>query len=379
MPAAMKIDLIITELSVGGAEQCLTNLAIFLQSQEHEVRVLVLAGEPANDRDRLWKRLIDQGIETTFLGARRLWHLPILLWRLRQQLRRSRPDIAQSFLFHANVVGAVVYPFFRVPLVGAARVADPRRLRRWLNWFAASMMKKLVCVSRSVAQDCCAYDFVPENKICVIANGIVISNHGPLIHGELSPSDFAHKQLGIPPGVPLLLFVGRLDRQKGIDILMERADQLLDELPDYQLVIIGDGPLKIESQQRAACCKNESRIHFTGRRDNVIEWMLSSRLLLLPTRYEGMPNVVLEAMSCGLPVAATRAEGIIELLGDVSDEQTTDIEDWDAWQNNVVRLAASAKLHRQLAQDNFNRCRKEFNLFDKLEQYEAIYEEIVFS
>ncbi len=373
----MKIDLIITELAVGGAEICLTNLAVFLRSQSHDVRMIVLGPRPSPDRDRLARQLEAHAVETHFLRATHFWHFPLLLWKLVRLVQRSRPDIAQSFLFHANVTAAMVYPIFRVPLVGGARVVDPRTRRRWLNWPAAALMKRLVCVSQSVANHAQQNDFVAEEKLVVIPNGVAILEATDRHSCEHEPSAYAQKRLGLGQATPILLFVGRLDLQKGIDVLIDRADSILSELPLHHIVVIGDGPMKVDVQTKAARISHEARLHVVGRREDVLLWMQSSCLLLLPTRFEGMPNVVLEAMSCGLPVVATQAEGIVELLGDNAEQQTVPVGDWDAWQAKVVHLASSPKLRRRLADENRDRCERDFDIRDKMEQYELLYREIL--
>jgi starch synthase (maltosyl-transferring) len=377
----MKIDLVITELDVGGAEQCLTNLAVYLHRRAHRVRVIAMGPAPSSDRDRLLRTLQGEGIETHFLGARRAWQSPRMLAKMRRLVLQSRPDIVQSFLFHANVFAAMVYAPWKVPLIGGIRVVDPRRGRRLLSRLAAMRMEYVVCVSQSVADSCMIRENIPREKLVVIHNGVPISR----CSSQGSPSEeiasnkvghscsFAQQQLGLPGTTPCLLFVGRIDIQKGADVLLERADRILRALPAHNIILVGDGPLKVIAQSHASRCEHENRIHFVGRRDDVLKWMQSSELLLLPTRYEGMPNVVLEAMSCGLPIVSTRAEGILELLGESAGDQTVAVNDWDAWTKKVIQLANDRERRERLSKENLDRCTKRFNLSDKLEQYEQLY------
>jgi glycosyltransferase involved in cell wall biosynthesis len=384
MLSAMKIDLIITELAVGGAEQCLTNLALHLRQHLHSVRVLTLGRPPDEGRDRLLERLEEQNIEVRFLGGRSWWHLPWVLARLWRAIRSSPPEIAQSFLFHANVSAAILYPFFKVPLVGGARVVDPRRGRRWLNWLSSKTMNRLVCVSQSVAEHSRNYDKVDPKKIVVIANGIRIVSAATESPDEsiadaqfVKAKSYSQRQLGIASTTPCLLFVGRLDHQKGVDVLLTHADEILSALPLHQIIFIGDGPMKSQLQTQASHCKHENRIHFVGRREDVALWMQSCQLLLLPTRYEGMPNVVLEAMSFGLPIISTQAEGVLELLGDAAAEQTVAVGDWDAWSQKVIDVAANIVLHQKLSKVNLDRCVQYFDLNEKMQQYEMLYREVL--
>jgi glycosyltransferase involved in cell wall biosynthesis len=377
----MKIDLIITELAVGGAEQCLTNLATYLDSQGYTVRVFSLSRKPSADRLRLVETLAKQEIEVHFLGAVRWWQWPLVLWQLFRHVRRSKPDLAQAFLFHANVTAACVYPWFKIPLIGGIRVVDPRRRRRWLNWLSTLAMKKVVCVSQSVADYCIKTERIATEKVIVIANGIRCQPRLAL-HDEHeqaskpvpdSDESYAQRQLGLAPTTPCLLFVGRIDHQKGADVLIEQSEAILTALPLHHLILIGNGPLKVALQTRASHSRLESRIHFVGRRDDILHWMRSSELLVLPTRYEGMPNVILEAMACGLPIVSTQAEGILELLGDGASEQTVPVGQWADWTAKVIQIAGEPNQHRKLSEANLNRCLRYFDLDEKMQQYERLY------
>jgi glycosyltransferase involved in cell wall biosynthesis len=375
----MKIDLVITELDVGGAEQCLTNLALHLKRSDHDLRVIVLGPPPVHEVARLQHRLAEGGVELHFLGGRQWWEAPRVWLRLWSLVRVRPPALAQAFLFHANLLASLVYPVFRIPLVGGIRVTDPRRSRIWLTKLSSSLMEKVVCVSQAVADTCNRREGIPFDKLVVIHNGIECSD------GQASPGDspqagscrgdscYAQNQLGLPVQTPCLLFVGRLEHQKGVDVLMEQSNLFLEQLPEHHLIILGDGPLKVSMQTFASLSRFEERIHFAGQRDDVMEWMRSSQLLLLPTRYEGMPNVVMEAMVCGLPVMTTRAEGILELLGEAAVEQTVAVGDWNAWRRGVVELAGNPARLSKLSQENRDRCGRYFELAEKMAQYEELY------
>ncbi len=381
----MKIDLVITELDVGGAEQCFTNLAVYLHRHSYHIRVIVLGPPPQADRNRLLDLLQHEGIDTHFLGARRAWQSPRMLAKMRQLILRSRPDIVQSFLFHANVFSALVYAPWKIPLIGGIRVVDPRRGRALLDRLAAMRMRYVVCVSQSVLDACASRVRIPREKLVVIQNGVSINRclkDGNSVSGDFSAvtikqRSFAQQQLGLSAESPCLLFVGRIDFQKGADVLLERADRLLRALPLHNIILVGDGPLKVIAQSHASRCEHETRIHFVGRRDDVLKWMQSSELLLLPTRYEGMPNVVLEAMSCGLPIVSTRAEGILELLGESASDQTVAVNDWDAWTKKVIQLANDPTRRDELSKENLDRCTRQFNLSDKLQEYEQLYLNVI--
>ncbi|MCY2976180.1 MAG: glycosyltransferase family 4 protein [Planctomycetota bacterium] len=369
----MRIDLLTTELHVGGAEKCFANLARFLKQRGHSVRVISLMPRPIPGLDSLARSIEDHSIPVEYLGVESKWQIWQLTKSLKALVDDSPPDIAQSFLFHSNVLASMVYPQHNIPIVGGERVADPRRFRAWVTKAAVKRMARLVCVSQSVALHCEHREGITRDKLIVIPNGIDVRSTMPA--SEIST--FAQRQLALPRSTPCLLFVGRIDYQKGIDGLVSHADDLLNKLPQFQIIIIGEGPLRSVLQTQASQLRNEARIHFVGQQSNVLEWMRSSKLLLLPSRYEGMPNVVLEAMAVGLPVATTRAEGIVETLGPAAEDQCVLIDAWEEWIEMVVRLATDRELASRIGIANRKRCEEYFDLDNQLLLYEKTYQEVL--
>ena len=359
----MRIDLLITELDTGGAEKCCAELAIFLARRGHRVRIIALGPRPPASKDSLVKLLESNRIELHFLGGKKWWMLLRVFLKLKKLLKIDRPDIVQSFLWHANVVAAWIVPSLRIPLFAGIRVVEPRVSRHALDRWAASRSTKTICVSQSVADWCIQTERIDASKLIVIPNGIAIKTDKRAIQSD------SH---AVPDDAKVLLFVGRLEIQKGIDVLIEQANRLLDRLPSHHLVVIGDGFMRHELNTLAEQGPR-GRIHCLGQRNDVREWMARSELLLLPTRYEGMPNVILEAMIEGLPVVTTRVEGVVELLGDHSQQQSVAKEDWHAFFELAVTLANAQQSRNEMSAANRERAESEFALEKQLARYESLY------
>ena len=364
----MRIDLVITELDTGGAERCCVSLACFLQSRGHRVRVIAFGPRPAPPKDGLLHVLDQQAIETHFLDAPRWWMLPKVARRFRSLLRLDPPELVQSFLWHANVICAGIVPSIGIPVIGGARVAEPNRNRHALGGWAARRMAKVVCVSNSVKQWCVSAERVSPSKLEVIPNGIEIATQAAAVN--LS-------QFGFTEDVRIMLFVGRLTVQKGVDELLDRAPKLLAMLPDHQLVLLGDGPLRARADATSQLPEIKGRMKVLGQSDAVRAWMARSEMLLLPTRYEGMPNVVLEAMAEGLPVVTTRVEGVSDLLGESQEMQAVEAGDWDRWLDLVVHVANDFELRVRLGRFNRARAETEFCLKNQMEKYENLYQHVL--
>ena len=364
----MNLDLVITELDMGGAERCFVNLALYLSDRGHRVRVISIGPPTGGPRGVLVDQLKAADLELHFLGGHSLSQLPFVYSRLKQFVKWQRPDVAQSFLFHANAVCAAVYPRLGVPLVGGARVAEPRRWRhRWSRW-AATKMEKMVCVSNSVAQWSAAVEKIPQSKLMAIPNGVTLRHH---------PIAINRADHNIPDNAPLLTFVGRLEEQKGVDRLIDAVPSILEQLPQHHIVFVGDGPLRLKLHDQVHIQKLESRVHFVGWQLNPRDWIHSSDLILLPARYEGMPNVLLEAMAEGVAIASTLVEGVAEVLGANAAEQTVKAGDWNGWRDLVIKLAKDDSSRRRLAAANQAYCREHHELNAMLSKYEKLYEDIV--
>ena len=381
----MKIDLLITELETGGAERCCAELAIYLERRGHRVRVVSIGPAPEGDaKETLVKKVRHAGIQIEFLNASN----PSQLWgasrNLSRLIRKDRPDIAQTFLWHANVLGAWCYSRLQIPIVTGERVVDPRGWRNWLTRKSSQWVSRVVCVSDEVAAWCNQTVGIDREKLLVIPNGIAIPKESELdlsLHATNAKVKESRTHSDSEPTAtetePILLFVGRLEVQKGIDVLLRQADSLLSSLPSHRLVLLGDGRWMDAWREWIAKSPNSHRVSLLGKRKDVRDWMLRSELLLLPARYEGMPNVVLEAMAVGRPVAVTQVEGIKSLLGDSLQEQSVPAGDWEGWKRLVIRLAQDPALRNRLGSANRERVKVSFRLEDQLSKYEGLYSEVL--
>lgn len=361
-PSQPRIALVITELEPGGAERRLTDLAVGIAGEQAEVRVFVLASRPPPERDELALRLERAGIATHYLGCRSAWGFLPAVWRLWRELVRFRPAVMQAFLYHANVVGLIAAWLAGVPRrFAGVRVADPRRGRVWLERQTARLATGVICVSQATADFCRGRGFAAE-KLSVIPNGVDFARFAQAQPVELS-------QCGVPPNRQVMVFVGRLDQQKGLDRLLQALPRVFAAQPTLDLLLIGDGPAREPLLRQAELLGLTGRVHFAGWRADVAPILAASCLLVLPSRWEGMPNVVLEAMAAGKPVAAAPAEGVLELLGSAAEQQTANADDPAQFAALLLRLAGDANLRDSLGAANQVRAESQFTQQAMLARY----------
>ena len=367
----IRVALVITELEVGGAERCLAQVAAGLDRAQFAPVVYALAARPAESRAGLVRQLDQAEVPVHFVGVRAVWQLRTAVRTLRALLARERPQIVQTFLFHANVVGALaVRGLSGLRLVQGMRVADPSWPRQLVERWATRRAAKVACVSRSVADFCAARLRVPADKLVVIPNGVDVAAYRDLPRGDLRP-------WGVPPGRRAIVFVGRLHPQKGLDWLFSFAPQLFERLPEHDLLLVGDGPERATLEARARAQGLQQRVHWAGWSPRVPQILGAADLLVLPSRWEGMPNVLLEAMAAGLPIVSTRAHGVDELLGPLAEEQAVAFGDSQGFLDRAARLVHDRRSGNRVGQANRQRVAACFSRQAMLQAYEALYRSLL--
>lgn len=302
---------LIPTLDRSGAEKQMVLLAKGLPRERFRVEVAALTRLGPLEAD-----LTALGIPVTLIGKRHKAD-PLALRRLVRFMRERRFDVVQTWIFAANTYGRLAARRARVPVVITAEMA----VDLWKGRTPLAIDRRLACAcwtDRVVGNSRAVVDFyrnagIPEDRLAMIYSGISDEEPPTVDRTEVRAS------LGLPVDAPLALFVGRLAAQKGVGDLLKALDLLQHVRPDLRTLIVGDGPLRVDLEELANAFRLGGSARFLGHRDDVPRLLAAADLLVLPSLYEGLPNVVLEAMRFRLPVVATAAPGTTEV---VSDGQT---------------------------------------------------------
>ena len=300
----LKVLQLIPTLDRSGAEKQMVLLAKGLPRDRFHVEVAALTRLGPLEAD-----LTMAGIPVTTFGKRFKLD-PIALVKLARFLKSNTFDVVQTWIFAANAYGRVAARLAKVPVVVVAEMAVDvwkgrvdRRIDRWL----ATWCDRLVGNSNAVVNFYRDLG-VPDDRLTMIYSGTG-EEEPPKIDPRMIRAD-----LGFEADAPLILFAGRLAEQKRVDDLLKALDLLQHVQPNVRTVIAGSGPLRNRLEETARAYHLNERVRFLGHRNDVPDLLVAADLVVLPSAYEGLPNVVLEAMRFRKPVVATSALGTTEVV-----------------------------------------------------------------
>lgn len=203
-----------------------------------------------------------------------------------------------------------------------------------------------ISISKAIEDEllqCC----VDPSKIKYIPNGIDIIRFSPV---DENMKSLLRKKLNIPPKKLVFLYTGRLTQIKGLELLLRVWKRLIQEEKDLHLILVGPGEnqfLSCEYELKQFVNKhNLDSVTFTGAVENVYEYLQCSDCFVLPSKSEGLPISLLEAMSCGLPCIATSVGGISDLIENGKNGKLVKVGDEEGIYNAIVELIRNMELAR---------------------------------
>jgi glycosyltransferase involved in cell wall biosynthesis len=347
-----------------------------------EKQMVLLAGGLPRDRFRveaaaltrlgpLEAELRSAGVPVTLIG-KPLKFDPFSLLRLTRFIKARKFDVVQTWVFAANAYGRVAARMAKAPVVVTAEMAadqwkSPAHLaidRRLAGW-----CDKIVGNSQAVV-DFYRTAGISADKLAMIYSGID-SVELPVVDRAEVRAEF-----GWPVDAPVVLFAGRLMPQKGVDDLINACDLLQHVRPQICTLIAGSGPLRSTLEETAHLYRLDSRVKFLGHRDDVPRLLAAADILVLPSLYEGLPNVVLEAMLFKKPVVATAAPGTTEVVVDGQTGLLVPVHGPPKLAKAIRTLVDDPDLRQRLGEAGKARVEAEFSAGPMIERFVALYEEL---
>lgn len=362
----IRIAFCITELDPGGAERALVELVTRLDRREFSPAVFCLG-----PRGPLAGVLDEAQIPVTCFGAKGRKHFGVVV-RLWRGLRKLRPDILQTWLYHANILGRIAGRFAGVPVVvSGIRVAERRsRGRLWAERCTQSLVDAHVCVSRDVAEFSIHQGGLKANRVHIIPNGVDMARFDEAQAVDLSA-------FGISSESKVIIFVGRLDPQKDPLLLLDAFSIIRSSIPNLHLLYVGDGILRSELTNEIENRQLTGLVHVLGWRSDVPGLLKSANCLVLCSRWEGMPNVVLEAFAAGTPVVAVPVEGVSELIANRETGILVTNGDPEGLAASVMEVIQDSNLSSHIRAASQTLVREKFTWEATARSYVELYQDLL--
>jgi glycosyltransferase involved in cell wall biosynthesis len=331
----MHLALVISSLNPGGAERVLSDLANHWISQGHKVSLITFVAPttvhfyPLDPKINLIQ--LDQSQHTSSPFKRLLNSLK-RVFVLRKTLQQLKSDGILSFVDITNITTLLASFGLKTPVVVSERTHPGHYkipgLYNVLRGWVYPKAHRVVVQTQGAA----GY-FKNLNNLMVIPNAVPVpactKDHHTIKH---------------------IISVGRLCPFKGFDTLIISFSRLLKTHPDLTLTIYGEGRERKNLETLITSLALQDKIHLPGTTDNIQEALLNADLFIFPSRYEGFPNALCEAMAVGLPVIASNCSGVLDIVRDGIDGRLFPIGDTEALTKITLELLDDPVQCKQLGQ-----------------------------
>jgi glycosyltransferase involved in cell wall biosynthesis len=378
----LRIAHVITRLIRGGAQE--TAVACVEGLRRSRLDVDLISGPTYGKEGSVLGEAAAKGVVPSVVPSLRRHVNPILdlvaFVHLVRLFRRGRYDIVHTHSSKAGIIGRLAARAVGVPLVvhtvhgwpfSASTHPVVRRGYVWLERVCARLSDALVVVTPLDTEAGLDAGVGRRDLFHTVRSGIDLEH----FRTPSRPSDDVRREWGVPAGVPVVGAVMRLSDQKAPVDWVRVAARVAEEVPDAWFVIVGDGPLRERVEDEARALGIHDRLRITGMREDVPDLLSIFDLFLLTSLWEGLPRVLPQAMSAGLPIVATRVDGNAEAVVHGETGYLAAPRDIAALAGHVTELLTTPSRARELGA----RGRESADVFDErrmIQDLRRLYESL---
>jgi glycosyltransferase involved in cell wall biosynthesis len=368
---------IIVGLKSHGAELMLERLIEFSPTTIPNIVVVSLTS-----LDAIGARLCAQGVNVQTLNMNTVWSFPIALWQLARLIRKYSPDIIQTWMYHADLLGGLsaLLAGNRNIVWGIRRtsISFSELKRTWFVMKICSLLsswvpRKIICVADAARQSHIAHGYSADRMI-VIHNGFDFSRIGATLDQRLQLRAACH----FTEGETVIGTVGRFHPDKGHLNFIKAAAIVACNQSAVRFLLVGSGcdPSNQSLMSKLNDYDLSDRFVLLGERNDVPICLAAMDVFCMPSRSEGFPNALGEAMAMGLPCVATSVGDTIALVGDSA--KLVPAEDEKALGQGLLEVLALPKEQRdRMALLAKSRVTTEFSIEKAHERFNMVYQKLL--
>ena len=356
--AAVKITFIISTLSSGGAERVASILCNYWHRDGHKVNIVTFENDLEKPHYPIDKEINVHRLNLIKKSSNLfafLYNNITRIFIIRKKIKNLSPDIIISFMPETNIISIIAAFKTNIPIVISERVHPAYNeigsVRSLARKFFYKYAKKVVVQTADIA------NWINENcktKSVVIPNPVEIS----AIKVFKNKNSFINKSFSKKKTI---VSIGRLDHQKGFDLLISSFSQVYQKHPNWILIIFGEGSEREKLEHLIRKNTLKKKILLLGVTKNIISELKSCDLYIHPSRYEGFPNALVEALACKKPVIASDCPGATkEILDNGNNGFLFPTNDKDSLAKCMDKLMSEKELRKKFISKGFNSI-KEFD------------------
>jgi glycosyltransferase involved in cell wall biosynthesis len=361
----------------GGVEEHVVVLSTALAARGYEP--VVVSAETEELRP-LTERLDRAGVRHLGVDFRGGGLRPQLkaTWGLVRAFAHLKPDVLHVHLvgYDGGRVPLLAGHLAHVPTVVTHHIAPPRPVppKDYLaRWPFLAGVKEFIAVSDANRKAQIACMRLPPDRLSRVHNGITLLD-GPT---RAEARAFLLSEFGIPDEAKVVGCVGRLAMQKGHKYLLEAAPEILRRVPNARFAFVGEGPFRERLERQAIDQGVAAAVHWLGFRSDVRRILPGIDVLAMPSEWEGLPIVLLEAMAAAVPVVAHAVDGIPEAVTDGQQGFLVARGDVPALTERITRLLTEPELARRMGRSAYERVVRDFTAARMAERIAALYEQAI--
>jgi L-malate glycosyltransferase len=352
----MKIAHVVDSMEIGGAETLVSQMCELQREQGHEAEVYAIAAlGPLGERMRANRFLVQANVGRHQIDSS---------WSFLKIFRSSRPDVVHLHNPTPAMYAAASARIAGVPSIVSTRhslVAPPRNPmveRRYK--IAALFCDWIVGICDATTNNIRDAGNAPDRKIVRVYNG-----SAPMVRTAV--------ERRIPKTRFTLLYVGRLEAVKNLELLLDAVRGTLDSLPDIELWIVGDGTRRTHLEQRSEELGLNANVRFWGQQLDVAPFYASADAFIMSSISEGLPMSLLQALSVGLPVIVTDVGGMAEVARLSNAGIVVPGNDPDRMADAIAQMAINPEQRRAFSRSGVAAFESHFTLPGMVDEYMRLY------
>jgi glycosyltransferase involved in cell wall biosynthesis len=354
------------DLAIGGLQQVVLNICRAIDRNRFNVSVLCLRGlgEFAPEVERM-------GIRVLRIPEKKSGTDYFSFVKVARILRQEKVEVVHTHNtqpFVDGTLAAILAGIKTIIHTDHARNFPDKRRYMFAEWLMSHFASKIVGVSEHTSKNLVKFERISAKKIVTIPNGI----YGPQFDIKID-KEKKRRELNIQGSGPIIGIGVRLTEQKGITYLLKAMAEVIRVFPEITLVIAGQGPLGGALKKEAVGLKISKNVLFAGPRLDIPELLKLFDLYVLPSLWEGLPMVLLEAMAAGCPIIATDVGGVIMAVQDKQNGSLVEPGNPKALSSEIIRLLSNKDLRDQYSENGMKLFREKFSAEVMTRKYEKLY------